>query len=192
MTHKPQWWKEAVAYQIYPKSFFDTDGDGVGDLPGIITKLDYLQTLGVNLLWLTPVYRSPEDDNGYDISDYQAINPQYGTMADFERLLTEAHRRDIRVIMDLVVNHTSDEHPWFIESRKAKDNPYRDYYIWRDGKDGREPNNWSSHFSKSAWTFDAQTNQYYLHLFSRKQPDLNWENPKVRAEIQRMITWWLD
>lgn len=192
MTTKPPWWKEAVAYQIYPKSFFDTNGDGIGDLPGIIAKLDYLETLGVDLLWLTPVYRSPNDDNGYDISDYQAIDPEFGTMADFERLLTQAHRRGIRVIMDLVINHTSDEHPWFVESRKSNDNPYRDYYIWRDGKNGREPNNWSSHFSKSAWTFDERTGQYYLHLFSRKQPDLNWENPQVRAEIQRMITWWLD
>ncbi|MDX1522420.1 MAG: alpha-glucosidase, partial [Anaerolineae bacterium] len=192
MTHNPTWWKEAVAYQIYPKSFFDSNGDGIGDLPGIIAKLDYLQTLGVNLLWLTPVYRSPNDDNGYDISDYQAINPEYGTMADFERLLAEAHRRDMRIIMDLVINHTSDEHPWFEESRKSKDNPYRDYYIWRDGKDGREPNNWASHFTKSAWTFDERTNQYYLHLFSRKQPDLNWENPKMRADIQKMIKWWLD
>lgn len=186
------WWKEAVAYQIYPKSFFDSNGDGVGDLPGIITKLDYLQTLGVNLLWLTPVYRSPNDDNGYDISDYQAINPEYGTMADFEHLLAEAHQRDMRIIMDLVINHTSDEHPWFIESRQSKDNPYRDYYIWRDGKEDRQPNNWSSHFSKSAWTFDKQTNQYYLHIFSRRQPDLNWENPQMRADIQRMIQWWLD
>lgn len=192
MTNQATWWKEAVAYQIYPKSFYDSNGDGIGDLPGIIAKLDVLQTLGVNLLWLTPVYRSPNDDNGYDISDYQAINPEYGTMADFERLLAEAHRRDMRVIMDLVVNHTSDEHPWFVESRKSTDNPYRDYYIWRDGKNGREPNNWSSHFGRSAWTFEAQTGQYYLHLFSRKQPDLNWENPKVREEIQRMIAWWLD
>ncbi|HMQ54189.1 MAG TPA: alpha-glucosidase [Anaerolineae bacterium] len=192
MTHRPHWWQAAVAYQIYPKSFFDSNGDGVGDLPGIMAKLDELEKLGIDLLWLTPVYRSPDDDNGYDISDYQAINPQYGTMADFERLLAEAHRRGMRVIMDLVINHTSDEHPWFIESRQSKDNPYRDYYIWRDGKDGREPNNWSSHFSRSAWTFDAQTNQYYLHLFSRKQPDLNWENPQVRAEIQAMIAWWLE
>ena len=192
MTPQQTWWKEAIAYQIYPKSFFDSDGDGVGDIRGIIAKLDYLKTLGVNLLWLNPVYRSPDDDNGYDISDYQAINPQYGTMADFDHLLHEAHQRGMKIIMDLVINHTSDEHPWFIESRKSKDNPYRDYYIWRDGNAGRAPNNWGSHFSQSAWTFDEQTNQYYLHIFSRKQPDLNWENPNVRADIQRMMTWWLD
>ncbi len=192
MTNQQTWWKEAIAYQIYPKSFFDRDGDGVGDLQGIIAKLDYLKTLGVNLLWLNPVYCSPDDDNGYDISDYQAISPQYGTLADFEHLLCEAHQRDMKIIMDLVINHTSDEHPWFIESRKSKDNPYRDYYIWRDGKAGGAPNNWGSHFSQSAWTFDEQTNQYYLHIFSRKQPDLNWENPHVRADIQRMMTWWLD
>lgn len=192
MTPQQTWWKEAIAYQIYPKSFFDSDGDGVGDIRGIIAKLDYLKTLGVTLLWLNPVYRSPDDDNGYDISDYQAINPQYGTMADFDHLLHEAHQRGMKIIMDLVINHTSDEHPWFIESRKSKDNPYRDYYIWRDGNAGRAPNNWGSHFSQSAWTFDEQTNQYYLHIFSRKQPDLNWENPNVRADIQRMMTWWLD
>lgn len=192
MTPQQTWWKEAIAYQIYPKSFFDSDGDGVGDIRGIIAKLDYLKTLGVNLLWLNPVYRSPDDDNGYDISDYQAINPQYGTMADFDHLLHEVHQRGMKIIMDLVINHTSDEHPWFIESRKSKDNPYRDYYIWRDGNAGRAPNNWGSHFSQSAWTFDEQTNQYYLHIFSRKQPDLNWENPNVRADIQRMMTWWLD
>ena len=141
MTNRPTWWKEAVAYQIYPKSFFDRNGDGIGDLQGIIAKLDYLKMLGVNLLWLNPVYCSPDDDNGYDISDYQAINPQYGTLADFEHLLREAHQRDMKIIMDLVINHTSDEHPWFIESRKSKDNPYRDYYIWRDGKAGSAPNN---------------------------------------------------
>jgi len=193
MENQQSWWKEAIAYQIYPKSFFDSNGDGIGDIPGITAKLDYLNNLGVNLLWLNPIYRSPDDDNGYDISDYQAINPQYGTMMDFERLLHEAHRRNMKIIMDLVINHTSDEHPWFIESRKSQDNPYRDYYIWRDGKEGGgAPNNWGSHFSQPAWTFDERTNQYYLHIFSRKQPDLNWENPNVRAEIQRMIAWWLD
>lgn len=189
---KRAWWKEAVAYQIYPKSFYDSNSDGVGDLPGIIAKLDVLKTLGVDVLWLTPVYASPEVDNGYDISDYQAINPRFGTMADFEHLLAEAHRRRLKVIMDLVVNHTSDQHPWFVESRQSRDNPYRDYYIWRDGKEGREPNNWGGHFTQSAWSFDAATGQYYLHIFSPQQPDLNWENPVVRQEVRRIIEWWLD
>ncbi len=185
------WWKEAVVYQIYPKSFYDSDGDGIGDLPGITAKLDMLIQLGIDVLWLNPVYTSPEIDNGYDISDYRAINPKFGTMADFEHLLDEAHRRRLRVIMDLVVNHTSDQHPWFVESRKSKDNPYRDYYIWRDGKDGREPNNWGGHFTQSAWSLDAGTGQYYLHIFSPQQPDLNWENPAVRQEVQRIMAWWL-
>jgi oligo-1,6-glucosidase len=192
MPDQRQWWKEAVVYQIYPKSFNDSNGDGVGDLPGIVARLDVLKMLGVDVIWLTPVYASPEVDNGYDISDYQAINPRFGTMADFERLLAEAHRRDLRVIMDLVVNHTSDQHRWFVASRSSRDNPYRDYYIWRDGKDGREPNNWAGHFTQSAWSFDAATGQYYLHIFSPQQPDLNWENPAVRGEVRQIIDWWLD
>lgn len=187
-----EWWKRAVFYQIYPMSFRDADGDGVGDIPGIVEKLDYLAALGVNAIWLCPVYRSPNDDNGYDISDYRDVNPVYGTMADMERLLAEVHKRGMRLIMDLVVNHTSDEHPWFVESRKSRDNPYRDYYIWRDGKDGKTPNNWNSRFSGSAWEFDDETDQYYLHLFSKKQPDLNWENPKVREEVHALMRFWLD
>lgn len=186
-----RWWKEAVVYQIYPKSFFDSDGDGIGDLPGIAAKLDYLKSLGVDVLWLNPVYRSPEADGGYDISDYQAINPQYGTLGDFDQLLAQAHRRGLKVIMDLVVNHTSDEHPWFVQSRRSRDNLYRDFYLWCSGKNGKEPNNWASHFTRSAWTFDPQTEQYYLHLFAKKQPDLNWENPSLREEIYRMMRWWL-
>ncbi|HEX9017596.1 MAG TPA: alpha-glucosidase, partial [Anaerolineaceae bacterium] len=189
---KHPWWKEAIAYQIYPKSFADSNGDGVGDLPGIIDHLDYLKTLGVDLLWLNPIYASPDVDNGYDISDYQAIDPRYGTMEDFERLLAEAHGRGMKVIMDLVINHTSDQHPWFLESRQSKDNPYRDFYIWQDGKNGREPNNWGAHFTRSAWTLDPRTGQYYLHTFSPQQPDLNWQNPTLRGALQRMIRWWLD
>lgn len=186
------WWKESVVYQIYPRSFCDSNGDGIGDLPGIISKLDYLQALGVDVVWLCPVYKSPNDDNGYDISDYHDIMPEFGTLADWEALLAGLHARGIRLVMDLVVNHTSDEHPWFVQSRQSKDSPYRDYYIWRPGKDGREPNNWASHFGGSAWEFDPLTGEYYLHLFSRKQPDLNWENPQVRREVYRMMRWWLD
>ncbi|HEX6289602.1 MAG TPA: alpha-glucosidase [Herpetosiphonaceae bacterium] len=186
------WWKASVVYQIYPRSFYDSNSDGIGDLRGIIQKLDYLQDLGVDVVWLSPVYRSPNDDNGYDISDYQAIMDEFGTMADWEELLAGLHRRSIKLIMDLVVNHTSDEHPWFVESRSSTDNPYRDYYIWRPGKDGREPNNWASFFGGSAWEYDAATGEYYLHLFSRKQPDLNWENPVVRQAVYNMMTWWLD
>jgi oligo-1,6-glucosidase len=185
------WWKESVVYQIYPRSFYDSNGDGVGDLRGIIQKLDYLKQLGVDVVWLSPVYRSPNDDNGYDISDYQAIAEEFGTLEDWEELLAQMHRRSIKLIMDLVVNHTSDEHPWFVESRRAKDNPYRDYYIWRPGKNGGEPNNWASVFGGSAWQYDDATGEYYLHLFSTKQPDLNWENPTVRAEIYAMMHWWL-
>jgi len=188
---KKTWWKESVVYQIYPRSFADSNGDGIGDLRGIISKLDYLKDLGVNVVWLSPVYRSPNDDNGYDISDYRDIMPEFGALADWEELLTEMHRRGIKLVMDLVVNHTSDEHPWFIEARKSRDNPYRDYYIWRPARDGREPNNWQSFFSGSAWQYDAPTGEYYLHLFSRKQPDLNWENTSVRAEIYDMMHWWL-
>jgi oligo-1,6-glucosidase len=187
-----RWWKESVVYQIYPRSFYDSNGDGIGDLRGIIDRLDYLQALGVDVVWLSPVYRSPNDDNGYDISDYRDIMAEFGTLADWEELLAAMHARGLRLVMDLVVNHTSDEHPWFVESRKSKDNPYRDYYIWRPRKDGHEPNNWESSFGGSAWQHDAATDEYYLHLFSRKQPDLNWENAKVREEIYDMMRWWLD
>ncbi|WP_026675081.1 glycoside hydrolase family 13 protein [Alkalihalobacterium bogoriense] len=189
---KRYWWKESVVYQIYPRSFMDSNGDGIGDLNGIISKLDYLQELGIDVVWLSPVYESPNDDNGYDISNYQAIMDEFGTMEDWERLLEEMHNRGIKLIMDLVVNHSSDEHAWFVESRKSKENKYRDYYIWRDGKDGKEPNNWSSFFSGSAWQFDEATEQYFLHLFSKKQPDLNWENPQLRKEVYDMMTWWLE
>jgi oligo-1,6-glucosidase len=187
-----QWWKEAVIYQIYPRSFKDSNGDGIGDINGIISKLDYLKELGIDVIWLSPVYQSPNDDNGYDISDYRAIMDEFGTMADWENLLAKMHKRGIKLIMDLVVNHSSDEHAWFIESRKSKDNPYRDYYFWREGKDGKEPNNWESVFSGSAWEYDERTGEYYLHLFSKKQPDLNWENPKLRREVYDMMNYWLE
>ena len=187
-----KWWKESVVYQIYPKSFKDSNGDGVGDIRGIIQKLDYLKELGVNVLWISPMLESPQDDNGYDISDYRRIYKEYGTMEDYEELLSEAHKRDIRILMDLVVNHTSDEHNWFVESRKSKDNPYRDYYIWKDPVNGKEPNNWGGAFGGSAWEYDAQTQMYYLHLFSKKQPDLNWENEKVRQEVYDMMTFWCE
>lgn len=186
------WWKESVIYQIYPKSFYDSNGDGIGDLKGIILKLDYLKELGIDIIWLSPVYASPQVDNGYDISDYQAISKEYGTMEDFDCLLKEAHQRGIKVVMDLVVNHTSNQHPWFIESRKSKDNPYRDYYIWKEGKNHQAPNNWESVFSGSSWQYDKQTDMYYLHLYSDKQPDLNWENEDVRNDIYEMMRWWLD
>jgi oligo-1,6-glucosidase len=185
------WWKESVVYQIYPRSFYDSNGDGVGDLRGIIQKLDYLKDLGVNVVWLSPVYKSPNDDNGYDISNYQDIMTEFGTLADWEELLAEMHKRGIKLVMDLVVNHTSDEHPWFQEARKSKDNPYRDYYIWRPPREGREPNNWVSYFSGSTWQYDEPSGEYYLHLFTKKQPDLNWENPKVREEVFKMMDWWL-
>lgn len=187
-----KWWKESVVYQIYPRSFKDSNGDGIGDLKGITEKLDYLQDLGVDVIWLSPVYQSPNDDNGYDISDYQSIMEEFGTMEDFDEMLAQAHSKGLKIVMDLVVNHTSDEHPWFVESRKSKDNPYRDYYIWREGKDGREPNNWGSCFSGSAWMYDGQTQMYYLHLFSQKQPDLNWDNETVRNEVFTMMNWWID
>ena len=190
MSH--QWWKEAVVYQIYPRSFMDSDGDGVGDLNGIASRLDYLKELGVDVVWLCPVYKSPNDDNGYDISDYFDIMDEFGTLEDWENLLAKMHGLGIKMIMDLVANHTSDEHAWFLESRKSKDNPYRDYYIWRDGKDGNPPNTWRSVFSFSAWERDRETGQYYLHLFSKKQPDLNWANEKVRGEIYAMMKFWLD
>ena len=186
------WWKEAVVYQIYPRSFMDSNGDGIGDINGITSRLDYLKELGVDVLWLSPVYQSPNDDNGYDISDYQAIMEEFGTMEDFDRMLEGIHARGMKLVMDLAVNHTSDEHPWFVESRKSKDNPYRDYYIWREGKDGKEPNNWGSCFSGSAWEYDKTTDMYYLHLFSKKQPDLNWDNPKVRDEVFQMMNWWCE
>ena len=189
---KKTWWKEGVVYQIYPRSFYDSNADGIGDLRGVIEKLDYLKELGIDIVWLCPIYQSPNDDNGYDISDYQAIAAEFGTLADWQTMLDEMHQRGIRLIMDLVVNHTSDEHPWFLESRTSKDNPYRDYYIWRPGKDGREPNNWESFFGGSAWQYDDATGEYYLHLFSRKQPDLNWENPSVREAVYAMVQWWLD
>ena len=188
-----RWWKESVVYQIYPRSFCDSNGDGIGDLNGITSKFDYLKELGVDVIWLSPVYKSPNDDNGYDISDYQAIMDEFGTMEDFDRMLAAAHERGIKIMMDLVVNHTSDEHKWFIESRKSVDNPYRDYYIWRPAKeDGSLPNNWGSCFSGSAWEYDKTTDMYYLHLFSKKQPDLNWENPAVRKEVFDMMNWWLE
>ena len=187
-----RWWKESVVYQIYPRSFCDSNGDGIGDLNGITGKLDYLKELGVDVIWLSPVYKSPNDDNGYDISDYQAIMDEFGTMEDFDRMLATAHEKGIKIMMDLVVNHTSDEHKWFIESRKSTDNPYRDYYIWRPAKeDGSLPNNWGSCFSGPAWEYDKTTDMYFLHLFSKKQPDLNWDNPVVRQEVFDMMNWWL-
>ncbi len=189
---KKVWWKEAVAYQIYPRSFMDSNGDGIGDLQGIISKLDYLKDLGIDVIWICPMYKSPNDDNGYDISDYQDIMDDFGTMDDFNQLLQEVHNRGMKLIIDLVINHTSDEHPWFIQSRSSKDNPKRDWYIWRDGKDEKEPNNWESIFGGSAWEADENTHQYYLHLFSRKQPDLNWENTNMRKAVYNMINWWLD
>lgn len=187
------WWQEVVVYQIYPRSFKDSNGDGIGDLPGIIEKLDYLEKLGIGAIWLSPVYKSPNDDNGYDISDYEAIMTEFGTMEDMDRLIAEAKKRNIRIIMDLVVNHTSDEHAWFVEARKSKDNPYRDYYVWADpSEDGGVPNGLRSAFSGSAWQLDEATGQYYLHLFSKKQPDLNWQNEKVRQAVYQMMNFWID
>ncbi|MDT8715626.1 alpha-glucosidase [Clostridium sp. 19966] len=187
-----QWWRESIAYQIYPRSFYDSNGDGIGDIRGIIDKLDYLKDLGINLIWICPIYKSPNDDNGYDISDYRSIQEEFGTMEDFDELLEKAHARGINIIMDLVINHTSDEHQWFIESRSSKDNPKRDWYIWKDGKDGLPPNNWASIFGGSAWEYDEKTNQYYLHVFSQKMPDINWENADARNHLYDMICWWLD
>ncbi|CAM3121345.1 alpha-glucosidase [Paenibacillus taichungensis] len=186
------WWKEIVVYQIYPRSFQDSNGDGIGDLKGILSRLDYLKDLGIGAIWLSPVCKSPQDDNGYDISDYQDIDPMFGSLEDMELLIQEAGKRDIRIIMDLVLNHSSDEHPWFKEARKSKDNPYHDYYVWRDGVEGTPPNDLGSTFGGSAWEWVPELGQYYLHLFSVKQPDLNWENPKVRQEIYDMIQWWMD
>lgn len=190
---KKTWWKEAVVYQIYPRSFKDSNGDGIGDLNGITEKLEYLKELGIDVIWLSPVYQSPNDDNGYDISDYQAIMRDFGTMEDYDKLLARAHELGIKIMMDLVVNHTSDAHAWFVESRKSVDNPYRDFYIWRPAKaDGSAPNNWGSVFSGSAWEYDAQTDMYYLHLFSKRQPDLNWDNPEVRQRVFEMMNWWCE
>ena len=187
-----KWWKEAIVYQVYPRSFMDSNNDGIGDLKGITSKLDYLKDLGIDIIWICPMYKSPNDDNGYDISDYQDIMSDFGTMDDFDELLSEIHKRDMKLIIDLVINHTSDEHPWFIESKSSKDNPKRDWYIWREGKDGKEPNNWESIFKGSAWEYDESSKEYYLHLFSKKQPDLNWKNEDMRKEVYKMMTWWLD
>ncbi|MGP4068538.1 glycoside hydrolase family 13 protein [Halobacillus sp. B29] len=186
------WWKEAVGYQVYPRSFQDSNGDGIGDIQGMIERLDYLKDLGIDFIWICPMYKSPKDDNGYDISDYKDILEEFGTMDDFDRLLKEVHKRDMKLIIDLVLNHTSDEHPWFVESRKSKNNPKRDWYIWRDPKDGKEPNNWESIFEGSAWEYDEASGQYYLHVFSTKQPDLNWENEEVREELYDTVNWWLE
>ncbi|SMQ68197.1 alpha-glucosidase [Agreia sp. VKM Ac-1783] len=188
----PAWWTRAVVYQVYPRSFADSNGDGIGDLGGIRSKLDYLAELGVDVIWLSPIYRSPQADNGYDISDYEDIDPLFGTLAEFDRLLAEVHERGMKLVMDLVVNHTSDEHPWFVESRSSRENPKRDWYIWRDPRDAHEPNGWTSAFSGPAWSLDDATGQYYLHLFAAKQPDLNWQNPEVRAAVFAMMNRWLD
>ncbi|SHJ72668.1 alpha-glucosidase [Clostridium cavendishii DSM 21758] len=189
---KKIWWKEAVAYQIYPRSFMDSNNDGIGDIKGIISKLDYLEDLGIDVIWICPMYKSPNDDNGYDISDYKDIMDEFGTMEDMDELLEEVHKRGMKLIIDLVINHTSDEHEWFVESRKSIDSPKRDWYIWRNGKYGAEPNNWESIFGGSAWEFDERTKEYFLHLFSRKQPDLNWENKEMRNALYEMINWWLN
>ena len=193
MTEKKEkWWKNAVIYQIYPKSFQDSDGDGVGDIRGIIQRLDYLEDLGIDAVWISPMYCSPQNDNGYDISDYQDIDPMFGTLADMDELIAEAKKRNIRIIMDLVLNHTSDEHRWFLEAKKSRDNPYHDYYVWRDGKEGVYPNDMKAVFGGPAWEWVPEVNQYYFHQFAPEQPDLNWENPKVRREIYDMILWWMD
>ncbi len=186
------WWKSAVVYQIYPRSFADSNGDGIGDLGGIIGRLDYLQALGVDVIWLSPIYRSPQADNGYDISDYCDIDPLFGTLAEFDTLLAKVHELGMKLVMDLVVNHTSDEHPWFVESRSSRGSPKRDWYVWRDARDGCEPNNWASLFGGPAWQWDQRTDQYYLHLFDRRQPDLNWDNPQVREAVHDVMRWWLD
>src|SRR5690349_4413893 len=199
LERSPDWWQSAVVYQIYPRSFADSNGDGVGDLPGILDHVDYLADLGVDVVWLSPVYRSPMDDNGYDISDYEDIDPLFGSLDDLDALVAGLHERGMKLVMDLVVNHTSDEHAWFEESRSSKENPKRDWYWWRPpraghepGQPGAEPTNWQSFFSGSAWELDEATGEYYLHLFSRKQPDLNWENPEVREAVYSMMRWWLD
>ena len=189
---KKTWWKESVVYQVYPRSFNDSNGDGIGDIKGITEKLDYLKELGIDVIWLSPVYKSPNDDNGYDISDYEDIMDDFGTMEDMDELLKEGNKRGIKILMDLVVNHTSDEHKWFIEAKKSKENPYRDYYVWRDPVNGTEPNDLTSAFSGSAWEYDEESGQYYLHLFSKKQPDLNWENEEVRNKVYDMMNFWID
>ncbi len=187
-----KWWQSSVVYQIYPRSFQDSNGDGIGDIPGITSRLEYIRELGADVIWLSPVYQSPNDDNGYDISDYRAIMTEFGTMEDYDRMLEKAHSLGLKIVMDLVVNHTSDEHAWFIDSRSSKDSPYRDYYIWKEGKNGKAPSNMGSAFGGSAWEMDEKTGMYYMHLFTKKQPDLNWENPKVRDEVFDMMTWWLE
>ena len=189
--YQPKWWKEAIVYQVYPRSFKDSNGDGIGDLKGITSELDYIQGLGVNVIWLSPHFDSPNADNGYDIRDYRKVMTEFGTMSDFDELLRGIKQRNMKLIIDLVVNHSSDEHQWFVESRKSKDNPYRDYYIWRPAKDGKEPNNWTSFFSGSAWKQDPATGEYYLHLFAEKQPDLNWDNPKLRSDVYDLMKFWL-
>jgi len=187
-----QWWKKAVVYQIYPRSFCDSNGDGIGDINGITSRLDYVKALGADVVWISPVYKSPMYDNGYDISDYREINPEFGSMADFDKLLDQAHKLGLKIIMDLVVNHSSNEHPWFLESKSNRDNSKRDYYIWRDGKSDAPPNDWIAWFGGSAWTKDEATGQYYLNCFSPHQPDLNWESPQLRADVYDMMRWWLD
>ncbi|CAF3175183.1 unnamed protein product [Rotaria sp. Silwood2] len=188
-----KWWKESIAYQIYPRSFQDSNGDGIGDIRGIIQRLDHIKDLGADLIWVCPIFKSPNDDNGYDISDFQDIMDVFGTMEDVDELIKQVHNRNMRIIFDLVLNHTSDEHPWFIESRSSHTNPKRDWYIWRDGKPGGlRPNNWESIFNGSAWEYDKETDQYYLHLFSRKMPDVNWECPGLRQEFYKIALWWLD
>ena len=187
-----KWWHKAVIYQIYPRSFQDSDGDGIGDLQGITARLDYLQTLGIDAIWLSPVYKSPQDDNGYDISDYKDIDPIFGTLDDMDRLIDEAKKRGIRIIMDLVLNHTSDEHRWFLEAKKGRDNPYHDYYVWRDGDKDNPPNDMRACFGGSAWQWEPEAGRFYFHQFSAKQPDLNWENPKVRKELYDIVKWWMD
>ena len=192
LTEKYMDFSKLIIYQIYPRSFMDSNNDGIGDLKGVTQKLDYLQELGINAIWLCPCYKSPNVDNGYDIADYREIMDEFGTMQDFDEMLAEAHKRGIKLVMDLVVNHTSDEHKWFLESRSSRDNDKRDYYIWREAKDGKEPNNWGSVFSGSAWQWDETTQMYYLHCFSKKQPDLNWENPAMRQDLYKSIRFWVD
>jgi oligo-1,6-glucosidase len=191
-TMKQSWWQHAVVYQVYPRSFQDSDGDGIGDLAGIIQRLPYIKELGVDVIWLNPVYKSPDRDNGYDISDYRSIQPRFGDMKTFDRLLEQAHALGLHLVMDLVVNHTSDQHEWFKKSRESKDSAYRDFYFWRDGEPGIPPNNWGSYFGGSTWEYDDASKQYYLHLFAKEQPDLNWENPQVRESIWDVMRFWLD
>lgn len=187
-----QWWQSAVVYQVYPRSFQDSNGDGIGDLPGITQRLDYIKQLGADVIWLNPIYRSPGVDNGYDISDYYDINPEFGTMADFDQLLTTAHAKGLKIMMDIVVNHSSDQNKWFTTSAQSKDNPYADYYIWRDPVDGHEPNNWGGFFGGSAWKYVASRDQYYLHSFAVEQPDLNWDNPQLRQAVYDMMNFWVN